>query len=200
MELVPTVTRTGRARNGIAAIASAINGTIVRMDSPREHSHHQHGSTGAAACDGEHRHEHAVERQHGERSTRQRTAIREAMQAEGRPMSPPEVLEAAQQRVPGLGIATVYRNLKAMVEVGELSMVPLPGDRVYYELAHKAEHHHHHFRCNVCEKVFDVDGCDETFASLLPKGFLLTAHDLTLYGLCDACSPRGAKPARLQRK
>ncbi|MDO4725178.1 MAG: transcriptional repressor [Comamonadaceae bacterium] len=125
---------------------------------------------------------------HGERATRQRAAIRAVLQREARPLSPPEVLSAAQQLVPGLGIATVYRNLKAMVEAGELSPVPLPGDRLYYELAHQAEHHHHHFRCQHCEKVFDVHGCNDTFARLLPEGFVLQSHDITLYGLCSACS------------
>nr|WP_280177174.1 transcriptional repressor [Lampropedia puyangensis] len=127
---------------------------------------------------------------HGERSTRQRGAIREVMAQEARPMSPPEILDAAKLLVPKLGIATVYRNLKAMVEVGELSPVQLPGNRLYYELAHKAEHHHHHFRCETCERVFDIDGCDDTFSALLPKGFTLSSHDLTLYGVCDACSAK----------
>nr|WP_242612720.1 transcriptional repressor [Corticibacter populi] len=132
----------------------------------------------------------------GERSTRQRAAIRAALTAEARPMSPPEILQFAQQHVPRLGIATVYRNLKAMVEAGELSPVPLPGDRLYYELADKAQHHHHHFRCEVCERVFDVEGCDDTFNALLPKGFVLHAHDLTLYGLCADCSRSKPKRAR----
>lgn len=124
-------------------------------------------------------------------------AIRQAMAAEGRPLSPPEVLKAARKLVPRIGIATVYRNIKAMVEAGELAAVPLPGERVYYELADKAEHHHHHFRCNQCEKVFDIHGCDDTFASLLPEGFVLTAHDVTLYGLCADCSAAArARPGK----
>ncbi|MDH5856899.1 transcriptional repressor [Lampropedia aestuarii] len=127
---------------------------------------------------------------HGERATRQRAAIREVMVKEARPMSPPEILDAAKKLVPRLGIATVYRNLKAMVEVGELSPVQLPGNRLFYELAHKADHHHHHFRCEDCERVFDIDGCDETFSALLPAGFTLHSHDLTLYGSCAECATK----------
>ncbi|WP_391484906.1 Fur family transcriptional regulator [Allofranklinella schreckenbergeri] len=123
-----------------------------------------------------------------ERSTRQRAAIRAAMAAEGRPLSPPEILQAAQKIVPRLGIATVYRNIKTMVEAGELSLVPLPGDRLYYELSCKGHEHHHHFCCESCGKVFDVGGCHETFAALLPQGFVLKAHELTLYGTCDHCA------------
>ena len=52
-----------------------------------------------------------------ERSTRQRTAIRDALEAAQRPLLPQEVLDAAQAQVPSLGIATVYRNLKQLVGV-----------------------------------------------------------------------------------
>lgn len=183
----------------------AANGTIERMNRVT----HAHDNAGSNAKGSAHAHPHndcghahgaqdALEGPlHGERSTRQRAAIREVMANEARPMSPPEILESAKQLVPGLGIATVYRNLKAMVEVGELSPVQLPGNRLFYELAHKAEHHHHHFRCESCERVFDIDGCDETFSALLPAGFTLRSHDLTLYGSCAACTAKAtAKKSR----
>jgi Fur family ferric uptake transcriptional regulator len=50
-----------------------------------------------------------------ERNTRQRSAIRDAIAQAQRPLLPHEVLEAARTEVPGMGIATVYRNLKALV-------------------------------------------------------------------------------------
>ena len=48
-----------------------------------------------------------------ERSTRQRTAIRETLAEAGRPLSPQEILTAAHAQVPGLGIATVYPENQA---------------------------------------------------------------------------------------
>ena len=51
-----------------------------------------------------------------ERNTRQRTAIRDAIALANRPLLAQEVLDAAQNQVPGLGIATVYRNIKSLVE------------------------------------------------------------------------------------
>jgi Fur family ferric uptake transcriptional regulator len=56
-----------------------------------------------------------------ERKTRQRGAIRDAIAQADRPLLPQEVLEAAQHAVPSLGIATVYRNLKVLVEEGVLA-------------------------------------------------------------------------------
>lgn len=120
-----------------------------------------------------------------ERSTRQRSAIQEAIQAADRPLLAQEVLELAGLVVPKLGIATVYRNLKAMVEDGILRQVVLPGENPRFELA--GHGHHHHFRCNQCNKVFDIHSCPTDLAMLAPKGFKIEDHDLTLYGRCRDC-------------
>ena len=121
-----------------------------------------------------------------ERETQQRRAIREAFTRTRRPLAPQEVLEAAHEDAPTLGIATVYRNVKALVEEGLLKAVELPGDAPRYELADMG--HHHHFHCNVCGKVFDIEGCVGHLSSIVPKGFKLERHDITLYGRCPACA------------
>lgn len=133
-----------------------------------------------------------------ERSTRQRAAIRDALDAAGRPLSPQEVLDAAQSQVPGLSVATVYRNLKALQESGEITVVTLPGDSPRYES--DRHDHHHHFQCVACHRVFDVHGCPGDLAHLAPAGFSVERHELTLYGRCAECAPppraRGAARAR----
>jgi len=122
-----------------------------------------------------------------ERQTRQRAAIRDAIDSASRPLLPQEVLLAAQAQIPGLGIATVYRNLKAMVEDGDLRAVQLPGENVRYEIA--GHDHHHHFQCTRCDKVFDVHACPGDLSRLAPAGFVVEDHDLTLYGRCKDCGP-----------
>ena len=122
-----------------------------------------------------------------ERSTRQHTAIRAVIDAAGRPLSPQEVLDAAQSEVPGLSQATVYRNLKSLLDEGDIAVVTLPGDSPRYESAKHA--HHHHFQCNECKRVFDVHDCPGDLARLAPKGFTVEHHELTLYGRCDECPP-----------
>ena len=128
-----------------------------------------------------------------EKNTRQRTAIREALVLAARPLLPQEVLEAAQAQVPSLGIATVYRNLKTLVDEGALRSVNLPGDNPRFEAA--GLQHHHHFQCQQCQKVFDVHGCPGDLAALAPPGFTVADHDLVLYGRCSDC-PAPAAPAR----
>ena len=132
-----------------------------------------------------------------ERSTRQRSAIRAAIDAAQRPLSPQEVLAASQADVAGLGLATVYRNLKLLVEAGEIAQVTLPGDSARYEPARQA--HHHHFQCTRCQRVFDVHHCPGDMAHLAPAGFSVERHELTLYGCCQECAPPPAAPARGKR-
>lgn len=125
-----------------------------------------------------------------ERSTRQREAIRAALSATARPLSPQELLDAAQAHAPGLGLATVYRNLKALQDAGEIVAVPLPGQVARYELA--GHGHHHHFHCTACDRVYEVHACPGDMKRLAPRGFEVQAHELTLIGLCRDCR-RGAQ-------
>ena len=120
------------------------------------------------------------------RDTAQRRALRAAFERAARPLSPAEALAAARRRAPGLGLATVYRYLRALVEEGWLEEVLLPGAPNRYEVAGK--HHHHHFRCRVCDRLFEVDGCPPDLRDLLPRGYRLEGHDITLFGRCASCA------------
>jgi Fur family ferric uptake transcriptional regulator len=105
-----------------------------------------------------------------------------------RPLTIQEIHESAKKRCPGLGIATVYRNLKALIEDGKLVSVDMTGGTVLYELA--GNEHHHHFSCLSCQKVFDVNSCGLNFQKLVPPGFKLQQHEILLAGLCNTCAPQ----------
>ncbi len=125
-----------------------------------------------------------------ERSTRQRTAIRAAIEAAGRPLSPQEIHDAVRATVPEIGIATIYRNLKLLLAEGEVLAVTLPGENPRYETALLAHHHHHHFHCVPCDRVFEVAGCPGRMDDLAPAGFVIDRHELTLYGECAECAAK----------
>lgn len=121
-----------------------------------------------------------------QRKTRQRDAICEALERADRPLSPQEIHDAAQDSVPGLGLATVYRTIKALVEERWLRVVELPGAPSRYEVAGKA--HHHHFHCRECDRVFEVEDCPGGLKHLAPAGFQHETHEIILYGLCPSCA------------
>jgi Fur family ferric uptake transcriptional regulator len=121
-----------------------------------------------------------------ERNTRQRDAVRGTLASKRSPMSAAEIHRAAARRVPGIGLATVYRTLKALLEAKEIVPVALPGDTPRYELATLG--HHHHFHCRVCGRVFEIEGCPANLSRLAPRGFAVDGHELVLYGRCTGCA------------
>ena len=119
-----------------------------------------------------------------ERDTAQRRAILRALGESGRPLSAGEILENSKPHAPGIGIATVYRTLRELRV--EVTKVELPGEAPRYETAGKA--HHHHFLCERCGKVYELDGCLDGIKSLLPRGFRMKSHEVILHGRCSSCS------------
>ena len=127
-----------------------------------------------------------------ERNTSQRRAIRDAFEKADRPIGPAEALRAAKPHAKGLGIATVYRAINALVRDQWLVPVELPGEPPRYELAKKL--HHHHFHCRSCGRVYDIKGCPGDFKSLTPPGYQVEDHEVVLYGRCPVCA-KGKKKA-----
>lgn len=120
-----------------------------------------------------------------ERTTRQKDAITRALGKAGKPLLPREILAAARRRCARLGIATVYRALRSMLDKGTVTCVRIPGGPPRYELSDTV--HHHYFRCRSCRRVFSIVGCPGGFGALLPRGFRLEGHQLVLYGRCATC-------------
>ncbi len=97
------------------------------------------------------------------------------------------MLDGARDQVPRLGIATVYRTIKALARAGKVVPVAIPGEPSRYEVA--GLRHHHHFYCTRCEKVFELDGCLLRDNVSAPSGFTVEDHEVTLYGTCPRCTP-----------
>lgn len=92
----------------------------------------------------------------------------------------------AKPEAHGLGIATVYRAVKNLLEEGWLEQVEIPGEPPRFEIAGKG--HHHHFHCRACGRVFEIDACQGDFDRLAPAGFQVTDHEVLLFGRCAECA------------
>jgi Fur family ferric uptake transcriptional regulator len=122
------------------------------------------------------------------RNTSQRDAIRHVIIQADRPLSTGEIFDLARDRIPRLGIATVYRTLKSLKEEGSIREVDLPGQSSRWELANKD--HHHHFLCRTCDKLFEIEGCPGDLGNLLPPGYAMEEHSILLEGKCRDCQVR----------
>jgi len=120
------------------------------------------------------------------RNTVQKETIRLVFQQADRPLGVDEILQAGRERVRGLNQATVYRNVKALVEEGWLLKFSHPIFGTMFEKAGKD--HHHHFHCRLCDRVFELPGCALNEKQATPDGFIAESHEVFLFGICSACS------------
>ena len=119
------------------------------------------------------------------RRTSQGSAITKVVRDATGPLRPLEILELASRIVPTLGIATVYRQLRRLQDAGQVRAVDLGVNDVRYEPTDRG--HHHHFLCSECEEAFDIHGCAEGISEMVPPGFMVQTHEITIYGQCEEC-------------
>ena len=126
--------------------------------------------------------------QKNRRSTPQRKALLNAFIECGRPLSIQELHDITKLEVPTIGLRTIYRLVRILEEEGEIVSVSVSEQAPRYELSSVAEEHHHHFHCKACDRMYDIEGCPGNLSSMLPEGFILSNHELTLEGLCKTCT------------
>ena len=135
----------------------------------------------------------------GQRQTRQRDAIFQVIAGANGPLPVQEILQRAQKEGVTVGIATVYRTINLLLEAKQIQSVILPSGETRYESADLG--HHDHFQCRHCGNVFDLSVCPLHLASgtIIPGGFLVEGHEMTLYGLCPDCSKRKSKAREIRK-
>jgi len=119
------------------------------------------------------------------RKTVQKDAIKNAFLMESRPLRVDEILQMGRKVVKSLSQATVYRNLKCLVEIGWLRIINHPDLGIFYERAGKE--HHHYFHCHACDRLFEIPGCALHEKEFVPPGFVTERHQVFLFGICSAC-------------
>ncbi|MBQ4515468.1 MAG: transcriptional repressor [Clostridia bacterium] len=89
---------------------------------------------------------------------------------------------------PALSLATVYRNLNLLCQIGEIQKLDT-GETVDRFDADTSNHAH--FICENCHSVTDIfiDAVNQKMIiGELGNGFSIDRHKLFLYGKCSCCS------------
>jgi len=102
-----------------------------------------------------------------------------------------DLLSAVRDGDSSIGTATVYRAVAAMAETGFLENVGERDGAALYARC-DASGHHHHLVCTSCGAIAEM-GCplDACAPALEANGFVVTGHEVRLYGLCPMCAPEG---------
>lgn len=124
------------------------------------------------------------------RATRQRVAIAKLLDDLESFLSAQEIHALLRERDAKVGLTTVYRNLQAMAERGELDVVRRgDGETIYRKCGTGA--HHHHLVCRRCGFSVEIENDDVerwTQRAARRHGFSQITHDLEIFGLCESCS------------
>lgn len=108
--------------------------------------------------------------------------------SEQRHLSAEEVHRRMVEAKSDVGLATVYRVLNQLTEVGILSRSMFDAGKAVYEL--QQGQHHDHLICLECGRVdeFSDDVIEERQRSIAASsGYALAQHQLALYGYCPKC-------------
>ncbi|THB62755.1 MAG: transcriptional repressor [Desulfovibrio sp.] len=131
----------------------------------------------------------------GVKQTRQRKVILQVfLDMEGHP-SPEEIREEARRKGHRLGLATIYRTLKLLVDAGLARKLDFGDGQGRYERRDGKERHLH-LICQQCGRTIEapVATVEGRFSELAEAhSFVLHSHTTMLYGLCKACLKRAPK-------
>lgn len=131
----------------------------------------------------------------GLKMTTQRGLILESLSESSKHLTAEEIYELVCKKQPEIGIATVYRTLKLLTELGLIDTLDLEDGFVRYELAGTAGdgHHHHHLICLSCGKVLEFkEDLMETLEGRIESttGFKVCDHEVKMYGYCQDCKSK----------
>jgi Fur family ferric uptake transcriptional regulator len=128
----------------------------------------------------------------GYKLTPQRRAIVDIMiDNEGKHLTAEEIYDLVKLDCPEIGLATVYRTILLLEEMGILSKIDLGDNCSRFELVHEEEsHQHHHLICTECNDIIEVEGdlLDTLEDTIENKyNFKIKNHSLKFFGVCSKC-------------
>lgn len=123
----------------------------------------------------------------GQRPTSSRVAVLNLLLESEFPLTHNELLLTLTQTAP-FDRVTLYRVLDWLVEHNLVH--PIMGeDRTRrFQLTHRhATHHHAHFECTSCGKIFCLDEVKPRIPNSVPSHFTVESVELNIKGQCGPC-------------
>jgi len=121
----------------------------------------------------------------GLKVTPQRVAIIEYLSEYGH-LSIAKMYELVKEKFPSISLATIYKNVNAMIDNGFLKEVKIIGQDSRYELNYGE---HSHVVCRECGKVVDIEmESSELLKEASKKSDMsVESSSMVFYGICKEC-------------
>jgi Fe2+ or Zn2+ uptake regulation protein len=123
----------------------------------------------------------------GSHFTEQRAVVFDYLNTAGHHPTAEDVFLAVKQELPRISLATVYKNLEALVACGAASKLAYGDGAARYDIR---TDHHYHARCLMCGRITDIDPeANDQLSKLIkpPAGFKVETHRVELSGYCKNC-------------
>ncbi|MGB6328471.1 MAG: Fur family transcriptional regulator [Halarcobacter sp.] len=117
--------------------------------------------------------------------TPQRVAIVDELYKNGH-MNVDDLYKNLLEKFPSISLATIYKNINAMVEKIFLNEVKIPETKSVYELI---KEEHSHLVCSSCGKIEDIMIDTSVLQSSLLKqsSFKVQSSEVIFTGVCENC-------------
>ena len=123
----------------------------------------------------------------GAHLTRQRVAVFAYLTSVDHHPTADDVFLAVKREIPRISLATVYKNLEALVACGAAAKLNYGDAAARYDSRTSS---HYHTRCLACGRISDMDPVAESeLAKLIqtPLGFDVKDYRIELTGYCSGC-------------
>jgi Fur family transcriptional regulator, ferric uptake regulator len=103
-----------------------------------------------------------------------------------------EIADALRARGKPTGVASVYRAVELLSQLGLIQRLDIGDGTARYEPADPSGDHHHHLVCDRCGRVtaFEDAQLEQAISALAARvDHAIDAHDVILHGACPTCRP-----------
>ena len=126
-------------------------------------------------------------RRAGYRVTQQRLAVYAFLHDSGAHPTVEEIHAGVRGTFPRIGVATVYKSVESLVDVGLVKPVRLGHAATRYDASTEE---HAHFRCIACNQIMDVPMDQSPVAADVLERCEVIGSSVEFYGFCTDCRRR----------
>ncbi len=116
--------------------------------------------------------------------TKQRQLVYDVVHNSCEHLTAEQVYVMAKEQMPSIVMATVYNNLNALTENGELRRVSIHGEPDRFD---RPEVPHEHLKCDKCGNIHDLLIGDMHDKLKSWSGVDITNYELNMHYICDKC-------------